>query len=155
MQAEGTNTTKAAYPMDAYYNPYHASMCVSTPDQVRWVFENHFIQLNRCSVEGLKKERSPQTQLFFGGTNIKGEKEVDEVFSGFCKSRADGGLRGLKFTEEKAFIVGNVISVQWVAEADFLAEPYRGSDAYVTCGDKMMTIVSSFDGEELKYKPDY
>ncbi len=141
--------------MDAYYDPYEATMCASTPRLVRWVFENHFVQLNRCDVPGLKRERSPQTQLFFGGTVIKGEKEVDSIFTSFCKSRRDGGLRGLFFMEEKAFIVGNVISVQWVAQAPFLAEPYRGSDAYITCGEKMMAMVSTFDEKALKIKPGY
>ena len=153
--AHGTNVGAGPYPMDALFDLYEATMCVSVPRLVRWVFENHFLQLNRCSVAGLKKERTPQTQLFFGATNIKGEKEVDTVFSNFCRTRRNGGLRGLFFTEEKAFIVGNVISVQWVAQAPFLAEPYRGSDAYVTCGEKMLTIVSTFDESELKFKPGF
>lgn len=127
-------------------------MCVSHPRMVRWVFENHFRQLNKCSVAGLKRERTPETQLFFGPAVIRGESDVDDVFSNFCKSRAQGGLAGLQFKEEKAFIVGNVISVQWTADAPWLAEPYPGSDAYVTCGYQMLTIVSSFDSNELKFK---
>ena len=39
--------------------------------------------------------------------------------------------------------------MQWVAEADFLAEPYRGSDAYVSDGQYMAAMVSTFDGAEL------
>ena len=115
------------------------------------MFENHFEQLNACSVPGLKAERSAATQLFFGADLITGEAEVDQVFEGFCLSREDGGLKGLTFVEQEAFIVGNVISVRWIASAPFLAEDYVGSDAYVTCGKKMMTIVSSFDGSELKF----
>lgn len=140
------------FPDDAFFSPKFATMCVSTPPRVRAVFENHFVQLNACSVPGLKKERTPETKLFFGNTLIEGEMEVDAVFSGFCKDREDGGLKGLKFTELKAFIVGNTINVLWEADAPFLSKPYLGSDAYVTCGNNMLTIVSSFDESELEFK---
>ncbi len=36
-----------------------------------------------------------------------------------------------------------------VAEADFLAEPSRGSDAYVSDGQYMAAMVSTFDGADL------
>lgn len=140
------------FPSDVYAAPWHATFCATQPRFVRAVFENHFAQLNVCSISGLKAERTKQTQLFFGGVNIKGEKNVDDVFSNFCLPREQGGLAGLNFSERTAFVVGNVISVLWVADAPFLAEPYYGSDAYVTCGGKMLTIVSSFDGNELKFK---
>lgn len=146
------NKPASVGPADAYFDASMASMCVSDPITVRLVFENHFKQLNRCSVPGLKAERTPATQLFFGADLIKGEQAVDDVFTGFCKSRKDGGLNGLKFVEQQAFIVGNVISVKWIADAPFLKKPYPGSDAYVTCGSKMLTIVSSFDGKELQFK---
>lgn len=143
---------KPRFPLDAYFARGRASMCVGDPRAVRWVFENHLRQLNKCSVPGLKRERTPDTQLFFGPNVIRGVSDVDAVFSNFCKPRSEGGLNGLKFTEEKAFIVGNVISVQWVANASFLAEPYPGSDAFVTCGYKVLTIVSSFNEAELNFK---
>lgn len=145
-------TMSFGLPDDVYAVPWKATFCVSQPRFVRAVFENHFKQLNMCSVQGLKNERTKDTQLFFGNTHIKGEKEVDQVFSDFCQPLQNGGLAGLNFTEQTAFVVGNVISVLWVADAPFLAEPYYGSDAYVTCGNKMLTIVSSFDGNELKFK---
>lgn len=149
---DGSDAMAVRFPPDAYFNKAKSSMCVSDPRMVRWVFENHFRQLNNCSVSGLKRERTADTQLFFGPTVVRGEQQVDDVFSGFCQSRSKGGLAGLQFTEQKAFIVGNVISVQWIADAPFLKEPYPGSDAYVTCGYKMLTIVSSFDSTELKFK---
>ena len=34
-------------------------------------------------------------------------------------------------------------------EAEFLAEPYRGSDAYVTDGQYMAAMVSTFEGTDL------
>jgi hypothetical protein len=39
-----------------------------------------------------------------------------------------------------------------VANADFLAEPYRGADAYITDDGLMVSMVSTFDGAELKFK---
>ncbi len=41
--------------------------------------------------------------------------------------------------------VGDTLVVQWIADADWLAEPYRGSDAYVSDGSFMVTMVSTFD----------
>jgi hypothetical protein len=41
---------------------------------------------------------------------------------------------------------------QWVATAPFLAEPYRGSDAYITHDGYMKAMVSTFDGGALKKK---
>ena len=36
--------------------------------------------------------------------------------------------------------------------ADFLAEPYRGSDAYITKNGLMQAMVTTFDGGALKMK---
>ena len=127
-------------------------MCVQTPSQVKRVYENHFYQLNRCSVRGLKEEVTPETQYFFGGNNIKGQKNIFEAIEGTCKESTEGGIRGINFKEEAVFIVGNVANIKWVATAPFLEEPYPGSDAYVTCGNKMLAMVSSFDASELKFK---
>ena len=82
----------------------------------------------------------------------KGRVKVGELFAGFCKPRPDG-LKGLKFTAESSFLVGNTLNVQWRAEADFLSEPYKGSDAYVTRGGLMAAQVTTFDGAKLKFKP--
>jgi len=83
---------------------------------------------------------------------VKGRQKVGELFAGFCKPRPDG-LKGLKFTPEKSFLVGNTLNVMWRAEADFLAEPYKGSDAYVTRNGLMAAQVTTFDGTKLKFKP--
>lgn len=127
-------------------------MCVSSPEQVRLVVENHAVQLNNCNITGLKEERTPETEFFFGSYHVAGEQAVDETMSGFIGPRSEGGLCGIQFSALHSFIVGNTMSVKWMANATFLAEPYYGSDAYVTCGDKMLTIVSSFDSSELKFR---
>lgn len=74
------------------------------------------------------------------------------MFEGFCKSKADGGLNGLTFTVLKVFTVEGTVNVQWSADAEFLAEPYLGADAYVTKDGFMYAQVTTFDGAELKFK---
>jgi hypothetical protein len=39
------------------------------------------------------------------------------------------GLCGMKFTPERTFIVGETLNIQLKAWAEFLTEPYKGSDA--------------------------
>lgn len=140
------------FPADAYFDEKMASMCVSTPTQVRRVLENDFLQLNTCDLPGLKENRIPETRLFLGANVIKGEAEVDAAYSSFCKDREDGGFKGIQFREIQSFIVGNAISVQWVVDAPFLAQPYGGSGAYVTCGNKVLAVISSFNSSELQFK---
>ena len=64
----------------------------------------------------------------------------------------EGGLCGMKFTPEQTFVVGETLNIQWKAEADFLAEPYKGSDAYETHDGLMVAMVSTFKGADLKLK---
>jgi hypothetical protein len=44
------------------------------------------------------------------------------------------------------------VNVQWRAEAPFLAEAYRGADAYETHNGLMAAQVTTFDESELKMK---
>ena len=95
----------------------------------------------------------PSVHFFLpGGVVIVGRKAVGELFTGFCKSRAEGGNLGLIFTPEQTFKVGKTINTQWRAEADFLTEPYRGADAYVTKGGLMYAQVTTFGAPPLPYK---
>jgi hypothetical protein len=61
-------------------------------------------------------------------------------------------LCGLTFVTEHAFTVDGTINVQWVAHADFLAEPYKGADAYVTKDGLMWAQVTTFRADEIKMK---
>jgi hypothetical protein len=53
-------------------------------------------------------------------------------------------------TIEHTFVVGDVINVQWRADAPFLAEPYRGADAYETKDGLMAAQVTTFDAACLE-----
>jgi hypothetical protein len=74
------------------------------------------------------------------------------MFAGFCKDSKDGGLKGINFKVEHSATIGDTFATQWVATADFLAEPYRGSDAYITKNGLMQAMVTTFDGGALKVK---
>ena len=77
---------------------------------------------------------------------------VGELFRNFVKPAKEGGLCGMKFVTEHAFTVDGTINVQWVANADFLAEPYKGADAYVTKDGLMWAQVTTFRADEIKMK---
>ena len=47
---------------------------------------------------------------------------------------------------------GDTINVQWTATASFLAEPYKGADAYETKDGLMWAQVTTFDGAQIKLK---
>ncbi len=120
---------------------------------VQKVIDEHIDALNKCDWNRLMAQYPNDVEIHLpDGTVDKGRQKVGELFAGFCKPRPDG-LKGLKFTAERSFLVGNTLNVQWRAEAGFLSEPYKGSDAYVTRGGLMAAQVTTFDGSKLKFKP--
>ena len=117
------------------------------------VVDEHLEALNRCDWTRLMAQYPPEVELFLpGGQVVKGRREVGELFEGFVKPVKDGGLCGLRFESEHVQIVGDTVNVQWRANADFLAAPYRGADAYVTHDGLMRAQVTTFDGSQLKRK---
>ena len=117
------------------------------------VVNEHLDALNKCDWKRLMAQYPPEVEIHLpDGVVVKGRQKVGELFAGFCKSRAENGLKGLHFTTEKSFPVGGTLNVQWRAEADFLAEPYKGSDAYVTKNGLMYAQVTTFNGASLKFK---
>jgi len=120
---------------------------------VQKVIDEHVDALNHCDWNRLMAQYPNDVEIHLpDGQVVKGRQKVGELFTGFCKPRPDG-LKGLKFTPEKSFLVGNTLNVMWRAEADFLAEPYKGSDAYVTRNGLMAAQVTTFDGAELQFIP--
>jgi hypothetical protein len=120
---------------------------------VQKVIDEHLDALNRCDWNRLMAQYPNDVEIHLpDGQVVKGRQKVGELFTGFCKPRPDG-LKGLRFTSESSFLVGNTLNVMWRADADFLAEPYKGSDAYVTRNGLMAAQVTTFDGSKLKFKP--
>ncbi len=123
----------------------------STPDAV---LAQHLAALNGCDWNGLMQQYPDSYVLRLpNGQNVTGRVEAAATFAGFVKPHAEGGLCGVTFTELSRQVVGGTLAVTWEANAPFLAEPYRGSDAYVTDDGLMASMVSTFDGNALKFKP--
>jgi SnoaL-like protein len=117
------------------------------------VVDEHLDALNRCDWTRLMAQYPPDVEFFLpGGQVVKGRRAVGDLFEGFVKPFKDGGLCGLTFESQHVLIVGDTVNVQWRANADFLAAPYLGADAYVTQDGLMRAQVSTFDGAQLKKK---
>lgn len=115
------------------------------------VYEEHIRVLNDCDWLGLMAQYPNDAEVHLSDGNVvRGRQAIGDLFAGFVLPVEEGGLCGITFREESLFQVGNTENVQWVAEADFLAEPYRGSDAYVSDGEYMAAMVSTFEGTDLK-----
>jgi len=117
------------------------------------VVDEHLAAINACDWQRLMAQYPPEVQFFLpGGQVVKGRDAVADLFRNFVRPVSEGGLCGLKFDTENSFPVGDTINVQWVARASFLAEPYRGADAYVTKDGMMMAQVTTFDAAQIKKK---
>jgi hypothetical protein len=117
------------------------------------VINEHFDALNKCDWNRIMAQYPPDYQLNLpDGIVVKGSEEAAKLFANFVKSHDQGGLCGMRFTPEQTSVVGETLNIQWKAEADFLAEPYKGSDAYETHDGLMVAMVSTFKGADLKLK---
>jgi hypothetical protein len=122
-----------------------------TPDAV---LAQHLTALNGCDWEGLMQQYPDSYELRLpGGVLVQGRTEAAATFGGFVLPPADGGLCGITFSELSRQVTGGTIAVTWEANAPFLAEPYRGADAYITDDGLMVQMVSTFDGAELIFNP--
>jgi len=117
------------------------------------VLDEHLAALNACDWDRLLAQYPEDAQINLpNGQIVKGRAAIGEMFAGFCKDPKDGGLKGMHFAAEHSTPIGDTFATQWVATAPFLAEPYRGSDAYITHDGYMKAMVSTFDGGALKKK---
>jgi hypothetical protein len=117
------------------------------------VLDEHMDALNHCDWNRIVAQYPDDGQINLpGGAVVAGRKAIGEMFAGFCKDSKNGGLRGINFKVEHSTTIGDTFATQWVATADFLAEAYRGSDAYITKNGLMQAMVTTFDGGALKMK---
>jgi hypothetical protein len=122
-----------------------------TPDAV---LAQHLAALNACDWEGLMQQYPDSYELRLpGGVLVQGRTEAAATFGGFVLPPADGGLCGITFTELSRQVTAGTLAVTWEANAPFLAEPYRGADAYITDDGLLVSMVSTFDGAELIFNP--
>ncbi len=117
------------------------------------VVSEHVDALSKCDWNRILAQY-PEEMLFMlpNGATVEGRKAVGDMFVGFCKDRADGGFKGAIFTAEKVKTIGDTVSVEWRVDAPWLAEPYKGADAYVTKDGLMYTQVTTFDPAGMKLK---
>src|SRR6202795_735449 len=120
---------------------------------VEAVLDEHIDALNNCDWNRLLAQYPEDAQINLpGGAIVKGRAAIGDLFAGFCKDPKDGGLKGIHFAVEASTAIGDTFATQWVATGPFLAEPYKGSDAYITKDGLMQAMVSTFDGMALKMK---
>lgn len=130
--------------------PLPALAPLETPQAV---VDEHLDALNACDWDRLMAQY-PDDVFFIlpNGTWIEGRREIGNVFEGFCKSRTDGGFKGATFITEFSKEVGDTVNVSWRVEADWLAEPYKGADAYITKDGLMQAQVTTFDPADMIFK---
>jgi hypothetical protein len=117
------------------------------------VVDEHIDALNKCDWNRLMAQYPDNVQFMLpNGTWIDGRAEIGKLFEGFCKPRKEGGFKGAQFIAEEVYPVGDTINVSWRVEADWLAEPYKGADAYVTKDGLMQAQVTTFDPADMKFK---
>ena len=118
------------------------------------VVAEHLDALNSCDLDRLMAQYPRKAEVHLSDGNVvKGRPALRKLFADFVKPYEDGGLCGITFITEKSFKVDGTLNVQWRVEAPFLAETYRGSDAYVTKKGLMYAQVTTFEGTDLKFKP--
>lgn len=124
---------------------------VPQPNAEMVTFE-HLEALNECDWDRLMAQY-PEEVLFIlpNGVTIEGRQAIGDLFTGFCLPREEGGLAGATFISEVVRTVGDTVNVSWRLEADWLAEPYRGGDAYVTKDGLMYVQVTTFDPADMKF----
>lgn len=138
---------------DLASDSYNDPTLVRQPSPSKVVAE-HLSALNDCSLERVMAQYPKVAEIHLpNGVVVKGRTALQNLFADFVKPHEQGGLCGLTFTPEHVSRVGTTINVQWRAEAPFLAEPYRGSDAYETKDGLMYAQVTTFNGNDLKFKP--
>jgi SnoaL-like domain len=117
------------------------------------VVAEHMAAFSSCDWNRLMAQ-FPDHVEFFGpnGQVVRGRQALGAMFAQVVKPPSQGGTCGLQITTEHMFVVGETVNVQWRADAPFLAESYRGADAYETHDGLMAAQVTTFDAAALKRK---
>ncbi|HTT63964.1 MAG TPA: nuclear transport factor 2 family protein [Bryobacteraceae bacterium] len=117
------------------------------------VVKEHLAAINACDWTRILAQDPADVEIFSpGGVVAKGREAVGAMFAQVVKPFREGGICGLKFTVEHTQKAGDTINVQWRADAPFLAEPYRGADAYETKDGLMQAQVTTFKRDDVKTK---
>jgi hypothetical protein len=113
----------------------------------------HIAALHACDADALVAGYTDDAKLFFpDGTVVTGRAAIQQLYNGFVKSVADGGLCGLHAKAVDSFQRGRSIFVKFEVTAPFLAETYFSTDGYIFKGSRIASEVSTFDASKLKFK---
>ncbi|QMU56992.1 MAG: hypothetical protein GKR98_01515 [Boseongicola sp.] len=143
----------AATPMQAMAESHARDLppLVMQPNAERVTFE-HIDALNACDWDRLMAQYPEEILIILpNGVWVEGRPAIGDVFAGFCTPRSEGGFLGANFIAEKVKTIGDTVNVSWRVEADWLAEPYKGADAYVTRDGLMYVQVTTFDPADMKF----
>jgi ketosteroid isomerase-like protein len=117
------------------------------------VVDEHLDALNACDWVRLMAQYPPNVEIFLpGGHVVIGRERVGELFAAVVKPLSQGGIGGLKFEKVHSLAVGDTLVIHWRITGDALAEPYDGSDAYITRDGLMAAQVSTFVPADMKLK---
>jgi hypothetical protein len=117
------------------------------------VVKEHMAAINACDWKRILAQDPADVEIFSpDGVLAQGREAVGVMFAQVVRPFHEGGICGLKFTAEHTQKVGDTLNVQWRADAPFLAQPYRGADAYETKDGLMQAQVTTFKREDLKTK---
>jgi hypothetical protein len=117
------------------------------------VVKEHLTALNAYDWQRLMAQYPEQIEIHLpNGGIVGGRQAVADMFEGMCKPYEQGGFKGAVFTAVHTTQVGNTLMVQWVVNAPFLADSYRGADAFVTKNGLMYGQVTTFNGADIKFK---
>lgn len=123
----------------------------ATPEKV---IAEHVAAMNSCDWKRAMAQYADDAEFMMpGGAVAKGRKAVGDLIGNFLKARSQGGWCGLKLVPEQTVVIGDTVNLVWRMEGPFLAEPYRGSEAYETRDGLMALQVTTFDTAAMKVKP--
>jgi hypothetical protein len=113
----------------------------------------HIAALEACDADALVAGYTSDAKLFFpDGVIVTGAAALQQLYDGFVKPVADGGLCGLQAKAVDSFRSGRSIFVKFEVTAPFLAQSYFSTDGYIFRGGLIASEVSTFDASKLKFK---
>ena len=117
------------------------------------VMSEHFAAFNSCDWNRLMAQYDDDMAfLSKDGAIVKGRQAIGEMFRKALQPHSAGGVCGLKLTPEQTIVVGDTANVIWRADGPFLAEPYRGSEAFETRKGLLVVQVTTWDPSAMKMK---
>jgi hypothetical protein len=117
------------------------------------ILSEHFAAFNTCDWNRLMAQYDDDMAfLSKDGAIVKGREAIGQMFSKALQPHSAGGVCGIKLTPEQTIVVGNTVNVVWRADAPFLAEPYRGSEAFETRNGLLVAQVTTWDPSAMKMK---